>query len=357
MALTKIMSKFSIPDKLKLAQVPTPIQHLPRLSKLVSRHGPVDLFVKRDDLTHGPAAGNKIRKLEFLLGEALAKKHKVVFTCGGLQSNHARATAILCRQVGLECVLFLRGDAPKPGSALEANLLLDRLAGAKVHYISLEEYDDIAKTFVAAAEPYRQRDGKMPLLVPEGGSNDIGAMGYIAAFDEIVSQAGRDGLPERFSSIVFADGSGGTHGGLLLGRNLFGWEDETRVVGFNISRTAEKVADRVKWVMIGATQRYRLPTSFMPADIHVVDGYVGPGYAKATPELYDFIAEVAREDGLLLDPVYTGKAFYGLIQELLASPERARFFGKQVLFIHTGGLPSLFAHSEELTRAITRSGR
>ncbi|MBI3558709.1 MAG: pyridoxal-phosphate dependent enzyme [Deltaproteobacteria bacterium] len=125
------MSKFSIPNKLKLAQVPTPIQHLPRLSKLASKYANVNLFVKRDDLTHGPAAGNKIRKLEFLLAEALEKKLKVVFTCGGLQSNHARATALLCRQLGLEPVLFLRGERPGPGAALEANLLLDRLSGAR----------------------------------------------------------------------------------------------------------------------------------------------------------------------------------------------------------------------------------
>lgn len=351
------MAKFSIPDKLNLAQVPTPIQHLPRLSRLASRFSEVNIFVKRDDMTHGPAAGNKVRKLEFLLAEAKAKQLKVVFTCGGVQSNHARATAVLCRQLGLECVLFLRGEAPKPGAALEANLLLDRVFGATVRYVSQAEYDDIGKTFVAAAEPYRQRDGKMPMLIPEGGSNDIGAMGYVAAFDEIMHQAGRDGLPDRFSSIVMATGSGGTHGGLLLGRNLLGWEDDCRIVGFNISRDAEQMADRVKWVMIGAIQRYRLPTSFMPADIHVIDGYVGPGYAKATPELYDFIAELAREDGLLLDPVYTGKAFHGLMSELAASPERAALFGKNVLFIHTGGLPSIFAHSEELSRAITRSGR
>jgi D-cysteine desulfhydrase len=198
----------------------------------------------------------------------------------------------------------------------------------------------------------------MPLLIPEGGSNDIGTMGYIAAFAEIVLQAGKESLPDLFSSIVCADGSGGTHAGLLLGRNLYDWDERgCQIVGFNISRTAAALVDRVKWAMIAATQRYRLPVSFMPADIHVIDGYVGPGYARATPELYDFIAEVAREDGLLLDPVYTGKAFFGLISELTRSPESAALFGREVLFVHTGGLPSLFAHGEELTQAVMRSGR
>jgi D-cysteine desulfhydrase len=352
------MSKFSTPDKLKLCSgCPTPIQKLPKLSKIASKFSEVELFAKRDDLTHGPAAGNKVRKLEFLLGEALAKKMKVVFTCGGLQSNHARATAILCREVGLECVLFLRGDAPSAETPLEGNLLLDQLAGAKIEYVSREEYDGIARVFVAHAEPYRKRDGKMPLLVPEGGSNDIGTMGYISAFEEIAAQAGNAGLPSRFSSIVSATGSGGTQAGLLLGRNLFGWDDDCQVVGFNISRTAGELADRVKHAMIVCVQRYRLPTSFMPADIHVIDGYVGPGYAKATPELYDFIVEVAREDGLLLDPVYTGKALFGLMSELTASPERAKLFGNRVLFIHTGGFPSLFAHAEEFSRALGRARR
>lgn len=350
------MATFSIPDKLNLAQLPTPIQLLPRLSKSASKYGGVDIYIKRDDLTHGPAAGNKVRKLEFLLQEAVSKKMKVVFTCGGLQSNHARATASLCRQLGLECVLFLRGEPPEPGSAYEANLLLDRLYGATVNYITREQYDQIAKTFVAAAEPYRIRDGRMPLMIPEGGSNDIGGMGYIAAFEEITRQVGKDGLPDRFDSIVFADGSGGTHAGLLLGRNIYEW-DECKIVGFNISRTASELADRVKWVALGTAQRFRLPVSVMPADIHVLDGYVGPGYAHATAELYDFIAEVAREDGILLDPVYTGKAMNGLISELNKSAESAAIFGKKILFIHTGGLPSLFAHAGELTRAIVRSGR
>jgi D-cysteine desulfhydrase len=351
------MSKFSIPHKLNLAQLPTPIQHLPKLSEWASVHRPVRIYVKRDDLTHGPAAGNKVRKLEFLLAEAVAKKMTTVFTCGALQSNHARATAVLCRQLGLECVLFLRGDEPPIGAVPQANMLLDRLLGVKIQYVSRDEYENISKTFVAAAEPYRQRDGKMPLFIPEGGSNDIGAMGYLAAFQEITEQAGKEGLPNSFSSIVLANGSGGTQGGLILGRNLSDWEDTCRIVSFNISRNAAQMTERVKWVVIAAIQRYRMPISFMPADIEVIDGYVGPGYGQATPELYDFIVKVAQEEGLFLDPVYTGKALHGLVSELRASPEQANRFGENILFIHTGGLPSLFAHAEDFSRAILRSGK
>lgn len=349
------MSKFSIPDKLNLAQLPTPIQRLPGLSKLASRNGEVSIYVKRDDLTHAAATGNKIRKLEFLLAEAVAKKKKVVFTCGGLQSNHARATALLCRQLGLECVLFLRGEPPVSGQALEGNLLIDQLAGARVEYVTQAQYDNIPKVFLDAGEPYRKRDGSAPFLIPEGGTSDIGAMGYISAFGEVVAQAGQDGLPESFSSVVVANGSGGTHAGLMLGRSLYDWEERCEVVSFNVCRTAEQMKERVKWAMFGAVQRYRLPVSIMASDLHVIDGYVGPGYAKATPELYDFIVRVAREDGIILDPVYTAKAMWGLVQELNASAERAALFGNNVLFVHTGGLPSIFAHSRPLTEAIERA--
>ena len=143
----------------------------------------------------------------------------------------------------------------------------------------------------------------------------------------------------------------------MLGRNLSDWVDQTRIISFNVCRTADEMASRVKWVMMAAIQRYRLPISFMAADIHVFDGYVGPGYAKADEKLYDFVAELAREDGLVLDPVYTGKAMLGLITELKNKTERSKLFGNKILFVHTGGLFSLFAHREALARAIVRSGQ
>ncbi|MBI2606587.1 MAG: D-cysteine desulfhydrase family protein, partial [Deltaproteobacteria bacterium] len=333
-----------MPDKLNLGRLPTPIQPLPKLSNTVSKFGEVNLFVKRDDLSHGPAAGNKIRKLEFLFADARRRSAKTVVTCGSEQSNHARATAILARELGFECALFLK-KASEGVPPIEGNLLLDHMCGATVNIISAAEYDDIARVYRSAQELYRKRDGKLPYLIPEGGSNDIGALGYCAAFEEIASQTAKNGLPARFDSIITANGSGGTHAGLLLGRNLAGCDDGCEIVTFNVLRTAEEMSERVKKIMIAAIQNQRMPISFMPADIHVIDGYVAPGYARANPELYDFIVRVAREDGLLLDATYTGKALYGLVTELTASPERAKRFGKNVLFIHTGGLPSLFAHT------------
>lgn len=351
------MSKFSIPDKLNLAQLPTPIQRLRGLSQRASKFGEVNIFVKRDDLTHGAAAGNKIRKLEFLLAEALSKNKKVVFTCGGIQSNHARATALLCKQLGLQCVLFLKGERPMSNAPLEGNLLIDQLSGAQIQYVTQEQYDNIPKVFLDAGELYRKRDGTPPFLIPEGGSSDIGAMGYISAFTEIVQQSGNNGLPEIFSSVVVANGSGGTHAGLLLGRNLYDWDERCQIVSFNVCRTATQMIERVKWAAFGCVSRYKLPVAIMADDLHVIDGYVGPGYAKADAELYDFIVKVSREDGILLDPVYTAKAMWGLISELTATPERAAVFGTNILFVHTGGFPSLFAHATPLTQAIERAAR
>ena len=344
------MAKIAYPDKIKLAQALTPIQRIRGLSEKASKFGEVNIYVKRDDLTHGPAAGNKVRKLEFLMAEALKRKAKVVLTCGGVQSNHARATALMARELGMEPVLFLRGERP---SRLEGNLLIDALLGSRIIFVSPEQYDDIGGLFHSTIDSYRA-EGVSAYAIPEGGSNDLGVAGYVSAMEEIASQCGTEGLPGRFDSIVCATGSGGTYAGLVLGRNLLGWDVAgTRCVTFNVLRDAAQFRGRVMNLMIAAVQRMRWPVSFMAEDIDIVDGYVGPGYAQTTPELMALIASVARTDGLLLDPVYTGKAMLGLMTELTASKERAARFGRNVLFVHTGGMPGLFASQRELAEAIT----
>jgi D-cysteine desulfhydrase len=338
------MSKFSIPDKLNLAQLPTPIQYLPRLSKSASVHKEVNIFVKRDDVTHGPAAGNKIRKLEFLFQEAIAKKSKVVFTCGGLQSNHARATALIAKQLGLECVLFLRGEPPKDSqSHYGGNHFINYLLGVEIHYVTADQYENISQLYLKEAERFKRRDGVGPYFIPEGGSNEWGALGYMSAFNEIQFQCGKQGLPQRFDSIVMANGSGGTHAGLLLGAILSGIEDSCKVISFNVCKTSGEMSERVKQIALAVLQRFSIPISFMPSDIRVIDGYVGPGYAIPNEAVLSLIKSVAQQEGLLLDPVYTGKALWGLMSELARSKESADLFGSNILFLHTGGLPSLFA--------------
>ncbi len=348
------MAKFSMPDKLKLAQLPTPVQFLKKLSGRASKFSETRIYVKRDDLTHGIAAGNKIRKLEYLFAEAISKKATTVVTCGGLQSNHARATAALARQLGLKCVLLLK-KSPDEREVLTGNLLLDRIFDADIRIITTEQYEDIAKMFFSVSEELRAND-QIPHVIAEGGSSDVGSLGYIDAVQEIREQATTDeSLPDHFDTIVVANGSGGTHAGLLMGVSLHGLDHQTRIVSFNVCRTAVEMSDRVKKVALATIQRQRLPISLMPADIHVIDGYVGPGYGKASPELYDFIVKLARDEGILLDPVYTGKAMHGLVSELTSTAERAAVFGRNILFIHTGGVPSLSAYTDFFVDALKRT--
>lgn len=334
------MAKIQYPDKLKLAQLPTPITQMKALSKLASRFQDTRIFVKRDDINHGAAAGNKIRKLEFIFADAIKQQAQVVMTCGGVQSNHARATAILARELGLDSVLFLRGDQP---DKIQGNLMLDLMVGARVIFVTAEQYAHMPELFQHMTESYAAEKIKA-YPIAEGGSNAYGVLGYVAAVEEIGKQLGTSGLPDHFSSIVCATGSGGTYAGLLLGSIAMDWHlDQTPVFTFNICKTAAEFKSRITQLLVGTIQQFKLPYSFMTDDIQVIDGYVGPGYAQATPEMIAFIQEVAQTDGLLLEPVYTGKAMFGLIQELIASPERASRFGRDILFIHTGGLASLFA--------------
>lgn len=347
------MAKFSIPDKLNLARLPTPIEYLPRLSARCSQKRAIRIYVKRDDTTHSIAGGNKIRKLEFLLAEALRRKAKTVVTCGGPQSNHARATAAICALLGLRCVLILRGPQ-QPMLGLQGNLLLDRVFGAEVRFVSEEQYANLPLVVSEVSEMLRVRDGVAPYFIPTGGSNEVGALGYVTAMTEIFEQCGKAGLPERVSSVVCANGSGGTHAGLLLGLSQDPlWEDACNVVSFNVAPGAADLARAVQSAMIGAVQRYRFPASVMPDEIRVIDGYVGPGYAQAEEGLFDFLVQTAREDGILFDPVYTGKALQGLVCEL-SKDGASELFGDEVLFLHTGGVPSLFAFSEQFSRAAQR---
>jgi D-cysteine desulfhydrase len=273
----------------------------------------------------------------------------VIITCGGIQSNHARATAILARELGMEPVLCLRGTPP---AKAEGNYLLDQLVGARIIFVTPEQYSEIHTLFKSLVEGYRA-EGIKAFAIPEGGSDDLGVAGYVAAMEEIAAQCGVGVVPQRFSSVVCATGSGGTYAGLLAGRNLLGWDDGlTECVTFNVCHNAREFTGRVIHLLTAAVQRFRWPISFMTEDIHIIDGYVGPGYAQATPELMSFITEVARTDGILLDPVYTGKALFGLVSELNASPERARIFGRDILFVHTGGLPSLFAFGSQWEAAL-----
>jgi len=334
------MRKIPYPARLHLSRTPTPLEPLSRLSQKFG----VDLYVKRDDLTGADLTGNKIRKLEFLLADALAGGCDTVITCGAAQSNHARATAIAAVRMGLGVRLLLRTRDPDNPPPLEGNILLDRLVGAEIVWLTFEEYGRRAEMLVAEAESLRN-SGKTPYLIPEGGSNAMGAWGYVRAVEELASDlVTLPGAQERSTTIIHATGSGGTTAGLILGVKLVGLN--ARVVGINVCNDRNYFLRVVGDICQTAIDTYQLDLPFShERDIEIVDGYVGRGYGKAGSEELSLIREVARSEGILLDPIYTGKAFYGMSQELQRKPE---VFGDRIVFVHTGGLFGLFPLADQI---------
>lgn len=322
------------PPRLELAMTPTPLMRLP--DSLGPPGG--ELWVKRDDMTGSVLSGNKARKLEFLLAEARSRGADTVITCGGEQTNHGRATAIAARQLGMDSALLLRTEDPAHPPPPRGNLLLSRLVGAQVHWIDRVEWQARNARMEAIASDLRQA-GRHPYVIPEGGSNALGAWGYIRCVGELSHQ-----LPEGPATLVYACGSGGTGAGLLLGIQLLGlpW----RAVGVNVCNDQSYFVRVIGSIVEEARSTYRLPVSVPPASIEIRDGHVGAGYAVSRPEERALAADLARRTGLVLDPVYTGKAFQGLRQELTRDPEA---FGHRVVFLHTGGVFGLFVREEELT--------
>lgn len=325
--------------RIPLAHLPTPIV---KPQRLADRLG-IDLWVKRDDATGGAEAGNKLRKLEYLLADALAAGADTVITCGGAQSNHARATALAAASLGLRAVLFLRTrDADAGAAALprSGNLLLDRLAGAELVAITPEQYRDRAAIMQAHAERL-SRQGRVAYVIPEGGSNGLGALGYVRAMLEIRKQLDL-GLAggEPFDAVVHACGSGGTAAGIAIGAALYDVARTVRAMAVcDDAPTFEAIIDRVIGEAEGLMGR-DLPRAELRVDEHAR----GPAYAESSREQLEHVALAARTAGLVFDPVYTGKAFSGLVELC----ERGELRGGRVLFVHTGGLPGLLAQGEAL---------
>jgi len=326
----------TVPARLPLSLAPTPILPLDRLSRELG----VELYLKRDDLTGLLESGNKVRKLEFLVGEALSQGADTLITCGTLQSNCCRAVAAVSARLGLHAVLAVKGERP---AAYDGNLLLDRLLGADVRYLSDDEFDRAEATLVRLAEEVRARGGR-PYVIPESGSNEVGALGYLECAVELAEQINH-GAP-RFDTVVIAVYSGGSQAGLLMGKQLAGLPAE--IVGVPVARTVESVREHVAQTIRAAVRRYGFAIE-VPKTIHLLDGYQGSGRAAVGEAELDAIVRVARSEGVVLDPVYTAKAFGGLIDTLRRDP---RALGQRVCFIHTGGIFSLFPFRESLTRLI-----
>jgi len=319
--------------RLALAHLPTPLWHSAALDRLID----AEVWVKRDDMSSGAAAGNKIRKLEYLLADAEARRASVILTCGGVQSNHARATALAAAERGMRSLLLLRAADPAAPEPASGNLLLDRMAGASVRFITPAEYRD-RNRLMSEASIELERRGERPYVIPEGGSNGLGALGYVEAMREVRSQldAGLAGGPRTFDAVVHACGSGGTAAGVTLGAARYDVAEVAHAIAVCDDRSYfEGVVDRI------VDEARALDASLTSgARLVVHDAWKGPAYGVASDEQLRFVVEVARRTGLVLDPVYTGKALFGL-SRLEPRPRRA-------LFLHTGGLPGLLAQWEKL---------
>lgn len=325
-----------MPPRVSLACLPTPIVRLERLS---ARFG-VEIFVKRDDLTGLLESGNKVRKLEFLVGEALAQGADTLITCGTLQSNCCRAVAAVAARLGLKAILALRGDRPQ---TYDGNLLLGKLLGADVVYCTPEEFGKIEGVFARLSADVRRRGGR-PYVIPESGATELGALGYLECAREISRQVAA-GAP-ALDTLVITAFSGGSQAGLLMGKQVAGLSAE--VVGIPIADPAAHVRGYVETTIRKAAARFGLRVE-PPKTIHLLDGYQGLGRSAVRKEELAALVQVAREEGILLDPVYTGKAFTGFLDHLARDPKQ---FGSRVCFLHTGGLFSLFPFRESLSRLL-----
>lgn len=343
----------SIP-RCHLASLPTPLEPLSALSEELG----VNLFVKRDDLTGLAMGGNKARKLEFIMADVVAQGADCVITWAGMQSNWCRQLAAAACKQGVRPVLVLFKRAGRP-SERDGNVLLDLIYGAAIHVVErtqqeILEYSGVREVIDEIAERER-RSGYRPYIAPIGGSRvecsmtrPLGAMAYAAAMHELLEQAREMHL--KIDSIVFATGSGGMHAGLLAAAKLMA--DGPRAIGVSVSESRESmrgcVMSIVEHTLAGLCINGERPTVTME-DVIVFDEYIREGYGMLNPETSQILCRIARLEGLLLDPVYTGKAMIGLID--LASK---RYFrrGENVVFLHTGGLPALFSYGNLLLQQI-----
>ena len=309
--------------RVSLAVLPTPIQKLENISRILG----TNVWIKRDDMTGIGLGGNKVRKLEFLLAEAKQQGAEIVFTTGGAQSNHAMLTAACAKKLGMTPILILkkRGVTERKG-----NQLLEYLMDTDVRFMDTDSYDDI----YAEMDRVGQELGRPYYKIPCGGSNALGALGYVACVKEIADSG------MHFDYLVCAEGSGGTHAGVALGTKLF--LPETRTIGMMVD--SDPFDQITPEIMRGTAKLLEADVSIGPEDVHLVD-MCGPGYAIASAEGNAAIRMMAENEGLFLDPVYTGKAFAGLIKLAREGAFRPE---DNVLFLYSGGAGGLFAVDVDL---------
>jgi L-cysteate sulfo-lyase len=329
-----LLSRF---PRVSLAHLPTPLEYLPRLSEHLG--GP-HIYVKRDDCTGLGTGGNKTRKLEFLVADAIQKNADVIITQGAVQSNHARQTAAAACKVGMECELIFEKRVQDADDAYQnsGNVLLDRIFGANIREVA--KGSDMNAAMEALAEELRAK-GKTPYIVPGGGSNPIGALGYIDCALEFMYQANRDGIV--IDHVVHATGSAGTQAGLVVG--LKATSSNIPLLGIGVNAPKDVQEEKVWKLAVETAEYVGAPGCVHREDIVANCDYVGDGYGVPTKAMNDAVMLLARLEGLLFDPVYSGKGLAGMIDLI-----KTGYFkeAENIVFVHTGGVAGLFGYSTQL---------
>jgi D-cysteine desulfhydrase family pyridoxal phosphate-dependent enzyme len=319
--------------RIQFANLPTPLYEL---KKLGNKHGFKKLLLKRDDLTGFAGGGNKARKLEYDFAEILKGKYDVVLTAGGIQSNHARMTAAAARKLGLDVKLVLGGPEFKK---YEGNLLLDVLFSAEIRYLVDDDENDHLTSAMNDWAGELKSKGRKPFILPIGGSTGLGALGYVKAMQEISRE-----LEDKKVQIIMAVGSCGTLAGSILGAKMF--LPEARIIGISVSRTKEAIVERTKEIIIESAEILKQKINLDDIQIECYDDYFVE-YGLITKEGKNAIIECANLEGVLLDPIYTGKVMAGmidLVQKKIIDPNIT------TVFLHTGGLPILFSFESEFNQ-------
>lgn len=307
-----------VPKKLNLANIPTPLQKIQFEGK--------KFWMKRDELTGVELTGNKVRKLEYLLYDAKKKKSDIIFTSGGDQSNHARATCIAAVANGFESKLFLWGNQnQKP----DGNLFLDKLTGTDIKFLTKKEYKNV---FQIMEDESKLLKNKMAYVIPSGGSTIVGIWGYINFVKELSEQIDL----KKIQGITFANGSAGTAAGILVGSALLGLN--LKLFPVMVLDTKEQVYEEIKDLALRCVDEFKLGVKVNMQNVEIIDGYSKEGYKKIAPEKIKLINKFFKETGILLDPTYTGKAFNAYYDKFLTAGK-----GNKIIFLHTGGIYGAFA--------------
>ena len=313
-----------IPKNIKLANLPTPLQTIKFDGK--------NFLIKRDDMTGVELSGNKVRKLEYLIYQAKKEKADIIFTDGGDQSNHARATVIAASYAGIKSKLFLWG---KDRHNADGNLFLDKFYGAEISYLNKKEYSNV-NDIMFEERVKLLKNGKSVYVIPEGGSTTLGIWGYVSFLDELKNQIALN----KLEGIAIAAGSGGNAAGLLAGAAKL--KINLKVYAVNVLYQEHEIRRKILHLANGCLLDYRIPGKINEDNLVILDGYSKEGYKSITPDKLNLIKRFARSTGVLLDPAYTGKAFKAYYDNFLLKNK-----GMKVLFLHTGGLFGVFGRREE----------